>query len=182
MFPHTFAHYIAGKSVQMHRGQHRGERVLRMLCNHARDQPSQNVSRTPGRHSRIARRVDPCFAIRPHHQSAMPFEHDDQFVFARELPRHAQSIFLDVRNAQSRQPRHLARMRSDRQRPILAIQFVRAAFERIQSIGIHHHGELEFRDQISYQLRSLRMTRNPRPNRNHALAFRQFLNSISRAH
>ncbi len=78
----------------------------------------------------------------------------------------------------SRQPRHLARMRSDHQRPALAIQFTGAAFKCIQAVGIEHHGKLEFRHQTPHQLRSLRIPRNSRPDREHGLPFRQLLNSI----
>ena len=68
----------------MHGCEHCGERILRVLCNHARNNTCQNVSRATGGHSRIARRVHPSFAVWPHHQSAMAFEHDNQFVFARK--------------------------------------------------------------------------------------------------
>ena len=92
-----------------------------------RDHAGQNVARAAGRHSRIARRIDPGFAIRLNHQRPVPLEHNDQFMLACKLPRHAQPIFLHVGGRTSRQPRHLSRMRRDHQHPALAAQFVRRA-------------------------------------------------------
>src|ERR1700688_4148972 len=108
MFRYALTHHIARKAVQMYRGEHGRESVLAVLTKHPRTHTRENVSRTTGGHSRIASGVGPGSAIGPHHQSAMPFEDNDQLVFACKLPRHSQPIFLYVSNARSRQPCHLS--------------------------------------------------------------------------
>ena len=152
-----------------------------MLRDHSRNHPCEDVSRAASSHARIARRIDPSLTPRLHHQRAMPFEHHDQFVLTRELSRHSQSIFLHISNGASRQTRHLTRMRRDHNRPPLAIQFLRAAVKSVQAVRIHHHRDLKSRNQTPHQFRSLRIQRNPRPDRDHILAFRQLLDSLPRA-
>ena len=154
MLAHTLAHHVAGQSMQMHRRKHRQQRIVRILRDHRRNHASENVARAAGRHSRITRRVHPGFAVRLNHQRAMSLEHDDQFMLAREFARHSQPIFLHIGNRTSRQPRHFSRMRSDHQHSALAIQFVGAAFERIQAIGIENHGNLVLRHQRAHQART----------------------------
>src|SRR5260370_1312880 len=129
MFAHALAHRVAGKSVQMHRCKHRFERLPRMLRYHPRDHTRQDVSRTARGHARIACRIDPGFPVGLRHQCAMAFEHDDHLMFARELSRYSQSIFLNLINVTSGQPRHLSRMRSDYNGSAFAIQFSVAALE-----------------------------------------------------
>ena len=124
MLTHALAHHVAGKSVQMHSGQHRLESILRMLRYHPCDHPRQNVSRAARRHARIARRIHPRLAIWLHNQCAIPFEHYDQFVIARKLPCHSQSILLHLGDIASDQSRHLARMRRDHQHAAFALQFL----------------------------------------------------------
>ncbi len=105
---------------------------------HSRNHAGENVARAASRHSGIPRRIDPGFAIRLNHQRSVALEHDDQFMLACELARHAQPIFLDVSDGASDQPRHFAGMRSDHQQPALAAQFIRPALERVQPVGIEN--------------------------------------------
>src|SRR5229473_8463008 len=113
MLAHTLTHHIAGKSVEVHGGEHSLESLLRMLRHHSRDHTSQDISCTACSHPRIARRIDPGLGVRLHHQRAMPFEHYYQLVFARELPGYSEAIILDVGDTTSGQTRHLTRMRRD---------------------------------------------------------------------
>ena len=83
MLAYTFAHYVSGKTMKMHCGEHSYESVLRVLRDHSGNHAGQDVSRAAGCHSRIAGRIHPSLTVRLHHQRAMPFEHHDQFVFAQ---------------------------------------------------------------------------------------------------
>ena len=96
MFSHPLAHHIPGESMQMNRRTNRRKHVLRMLRNHSRNHPGQNVASSAGRHPGIPRRIHPRLATRLNHQRPVPFEHHDEFMFARKLSRHAQTIFLHL--------------------------------------------------------------------------------------
>ena len=146
MLAHTFEHHVARKTVQMHRGTHRQQRVIPMLRDHARDHPRENVACPSRGHPRIPRRVDPSLAIRLNHERSVSLEDDDQFVLARELPRHAQAILLHVGGGTSCKPRHFARMRSDHQQAALAGQFIRLALECIQAVCVENNGNITLAD------------------------------------
>ena len=92
-----------------------------MLRHHCGRHASQNVARTTCRHTRIAGHIDPRFAVRPHDQSSVPFEDDNQRMPSGELARHSEPVFLNFSRRTPYQPRHLSRVRSDHQRPFFAI-------------------------------------------------------------
>ena len=67
-----------------------------MLRDHRRHHAGKNVARTAGGHSGIPCRIHPGFAIGLHDQRPVSFKHDNQVMFAREMPRNIQPVFLHI--------------------------------------------------------------------------------------
>ena len=68
----------------------------------------------------IAGRVHPYFSIRLSNQSAMPLEHDNDFVLAGKRARNPDPIPLDFRNGKPGETCHLAGVRGDYKRAAFA--------------------------------------------------------------
>src|SRR6202790_4934335 len=98
------------------------ERMLRMLRDQAGYHSRQNVSRASACHSRIAGGIHPDGAIGRSDQGAMPFEHDNQLMFASEFSRNLQTVHLNFGNAQAGQARHFSRVRGDNEGSSASVQ------------------------------------------------------------
>ncbi len=91
-------------------------------------------------------------------------------MLTRKLPRHPEPIFLNLGGRTPRQSRHLPRMRRNHEHSTLSIQLIRESLECIQPVGVENNRNLGLAHQSPHQFGSLDMSRNPWPDRQHALS------------
>ena len=116
---------------------------------------------------------DPGLAIRLDHQSAMSLEHDNHFVFARKLSAPLPIDLSARRQWSSRQPRHLARMRSDHQSPPLPFNSSVRPSNAFSPSASSTSGNSVLLTSVRTNSEVSGFARDSRPDREHALPFRQ---------
>src|ERR1700681_486210 len=114
----------------------------------------------------------------------MSLEYDDQLMLASEVSCNLQPIGLNFGNDQSGQARHFSRMRSNDDRPSVAVQLDGRSFEGVERVGIHNYIHINggrraaALDDPAYEFGGLGIARNARTDYER-LAFQQRIEAWS---
>src|SRR5580698_100476 len=123
------------RPMQIHAQRQRPQPIVRLeLPRHRRQHARQNIPRPALRQSRIPRRVHQKPSIRRRHNRVRPLQDHMRIPPLRRFRCRLHAIRFHIFHRRTRQPRHLPRMRRNRQKFTLPIaQFIRSPRKRIQS-------------------------------------------------
>ena len=130
---------------------------------------SQDVTRAPSRHTRIAGWVDVNGSVRRRNDRPISLEHNVRIPLFRELLRDFHAVRHDILDAFSDEARHLAGMRREHSPAEIAFK----TSQSIQAICIDDHLRAALRTDTPHEGTGLRNRRQPRANRHDGFVLQQ---------